>query len=562
MAFKLAEAYVDMSVHRGGLDAGMASVRSDLNRMTGAGASLPLGLMLGGLGAGLAVIGGISAGLGKAMMAASDLNEQMSKSGVVFGDANGIVVRGADEMAAAFNVPKTTFIDAASSIGLIAKASGLAQPAAAQLGSDFARLGVDASSFYNVPLEEALIAIRAGLVGESEPMRRFGVLLSEGAVKAEAVRLKLAKMSDTLTEGQKVQARASLITKGLGDAHGDMERTAEGAANKIRSIWGGVTNVLADVGVMIKPLTDGMLEVGRETVTGVQEWTTWAKAAEGSIGAVGSAAGDPKLANLGGLLNPPLDAAATKAERLAAATKAAAASLKLMGDMRDKFTTTGMSDVQKAMFETKAKGGTARDVREARDLTVGIGMREASADALDLGLKLRSEAGAFGMSARQAQLYQMQLRGARPEVLRMAAAHARNLDAMEQAKAKADELAAAGRSTFEATRTPTEKLDREVRGLREQRAAGVIDDETFRRAGTAAAKQAAEGNIALAEAARGPRTAASIVDAEGLSKAIQMGALSGQEDTAAKHLKVAEDTKTLLEQSLKRNPTKSGATFQ
>lgn len=246
----------------------------------------------------------------KAIQGASDLNEQVSKTGVVFGDAAKIVTGGADQMAKSFGIPKATFIEAAGAIGLIGKASGLTQVEAAKLGTNMGKLAADASSFYNVPLPDALQAIQSGLVGEAEPLRKYGVLLSEDAVKAEALRLGLvttaadtSKMSAAaeklslaqlkardatqkfgegsvqartaalavttaqqalekasagvkveLTEGQKVQARTSLITKGMTDASGDLERTQGSLANRLREVQGRAMNFAAEVGTGLIPI--------------------------------------------------------------------------------------------------------------------------------------------------------------------------------------------------------------------------------------------------------------------------------------------------------------------
>jgi hypothetical protein len=189
----------------------------------------------------------------KAVMAASDLAEQMSKLNVVFGTSGKVVTDWADQMAKDFGLPKTQILEAASSLGLIGKASGLAQPAAAKLSTQLAGLAADAASFYNVPLEEALAAIQSGLVGEAEPMRRFGVLLNEGAVKAEAYRLGIAKTGDELTEQQKVQARSSLIMKGMTDASGDLVRTQDSLANRLREVQGRAENFAATLGTALLP---------------------------------------------------------------------------------------------------------------------------------------------------------------------------------------------------------------------------------------------------------------------------------------------------------------------
>ena len=207
-------------------------------------------------GAAAAVAGGVAVGAFgvKAVRAASDLNEQISKVGVVFGDQAKIVTGFANQMARDFGLPKTQILEAASGIGLVGKASGLAQADAAKLGSKMAGLAADASSFYNVPLDEALAAIQSGLVGEAEPLRKYGVLLSEAAVQEEAVRLGIAKVGDKLTEQQKVQARSSLITKGMSDASGDLARTQDGLANRMRELKGRAENFAATVGTALLPM--------------------------------------------------------------------------------------------------------------------------------------------------------------------------------------------------------------------------------------------------------------------------------------------------------------------
>jgi hypothetical protein len=246
-----------------GVNASTAGLSRGLNQARGqvkgfASETLSLGSvakLAAGAFAGFNVVGAIK----KAVTAASDLNEQVSKSREVFGPYSQAVEATAQRLADAFGTPKTEIIEAASSIGLIAKGAGQSQEAAAALGAEFAETAVDVSSFFNVPVADALSAIRSGLVGESEPLRRFGVLLNEDAVKAEAARLGIARMGATLTDAQKVQARSSLISKGLAVAHGDQARTAGEVASQIRIMGGRLENLSAEAGKALRPVTEVFL---------------------------------------------------------------------------------------------------------------------------------------------------------------------------------------------------------------------------------------------------------------------------------------------------------------
>ena len=261
--------------------------------------------------------GGAVAIAGKLIGAASDLNETVSKTGVVFGDQTGQVTGYAQKMADQFGLPKTAVLDAASSFGLLGQAAGLSGKPLANMSTDLTSLAADAMSFYNVPLEQALGDFTSALSGESEPVKKYGVLMNEAAVQAEALAMGIAKpvkntkaLADAqlgakiateaynkavkdhgvksleaqkaqaalgkandkvaaaakgtvgpLTEAQKVQARTSLITKGLSKAHGDLQRTQSSVSNQAKMLQGRIQNLAADFGAKMLPAASAVLGV-------------------------------------------------------------------------------------------------------------------------------------------------------------------------------------------------------------------------------------------------------------------------------------------------------------
>lgn len=203
-------------------------------------------------------------GITGVVMGGANLNETLSKTGEVFGPSAGAVIQSADQIGDRFGVLEQEFLDTASALGLIFAGANLAQGPAASLSVQLGNLAADAVSFYNVPLPEVLMAIRSGLVGEAEPMRRFGVLLNEDAVQAEALRLGLAGANQELNDGQKVVARASLIVQGLGTASGDLARTQDSLANRLRGVRGHIINWAADMGNRARPQLERLLDVSYE----------------------------------------------------------------------------------------------------------------------------------------------------------------------------------------------------------------------------------------------------------------------------------------------------------
>lgn len=204
---------------------------------------------------------------------AASMNETVSKVKTVFGDAADSVIGQSNQMAKAFGLPKQEMLDSQAVLGLFAKGAGQSAEQAANFSNKMVKLAADASSFNEVPFEQAIQKIQSGLSGESEPLRAFGVFLTEDAVKAEALAMGLIKTNAEMTEGTKVMARASLITKGLATQSGDLDRTASGTANQMKKFWGTLTNLGTDIGTILLPAFDKLLEVGNAAVTRLSaEW--------------------------------------------------------------------------------------------------------------------------------------------------------------------------------------------------------------------------------------------------------------------------------------------------
>lgn len=214
----------------------------------------------------LGAAGVASAGLGvKLVKMAGDAAEVESKFKVVFGREMPRMVKQLDAFSKATGASRYELRQQTADMGaLLAPLVGNTK-AAGDMSVQFTKLATDLSSFNNVPTADALAAIRSGLVGESEPLRAFGVLLNEGAVKAEAYRSGIAKVGAELTEQQKVQARANLIMAQTTLAQGDATRTADSFTNQLRRLKNAVSDTAVDLGAKLLPAATGVL-------TRLNEW--------------------------------------------------------------------------------------------------------------------------------------------------------------------------------------------------------------------------------------------------------------------------------------------------
>lgn len=242
-----------------------------------------------------AVGGTIAAVLGvKAASAAAHLSETINTNKQVFGNASNAIVKDAERMNAAFGTSRKEYIEGANALGGQLQGVGYGSKDAAALSNQLLKLAADATASRD-PLggfAESLGKIRSGLSGEMEPLKAWGLDLSEAAVKAEALRMGIVKQASDLDNAGKVQARMSIITKGLAADQGALLRESTGPAAQMNEFWGRLSTLWETVGGSIAPALGVALEgVNTAIVAAGLAWessrdavTTWASSTLEGLG--------------------------------------------------------------------------------------------------------------------------------------------------------------------------------------------------------------------------------------------------------------------------------------
>lgn len=233
------------------------------------GASSAILSFIGLRGAVLAASGGFLGGAGlvyamqKAVSVAINVEEQINKVGVVFGSSAGVILNWSKTTATGIGLARSSALEAAGTFGNMLRPLGIIPKQAAIMSRSLVNLAGDMSSFNNASLEDTLIAIRAGLAGEVEPLRRFGVFLSEVRLKAEAIKAGFVNkgFKGVLDPLVKSLAAYNLILKDSKLAQGDYNRTSNSTANVIRTIKAQVTDLAGVFGQGLEPVVN---RVGRQ----------------------------------------------------------------------------------------------------------------------------------------------------------------------------------------------------------------------------------------------------------------------------------------------------------
>lgn len=209
----------------------------------------------------------IGVGIKKTIDAASDLNETVSKTEVIFGNASTAVEKAGDSAAKSMGLSKRAYLDAASSLKGLLDNMGLAQDQSVEWSQKLVQLGSDLGSFFNKDPAEAIAAIQSALRGETEPIRAFNVQISQAAVVQEALREGLIKSAGEMDNNARAQATLALIMQQTTAAQGDFARTSDGAANSQRIMKAEMENAAASIGQNLLPVYTKLVQFVSQVVS-------------------------------------------------------------------------------------------------------------------------------------------------------------------------------------------------------------------------------------------------------------------------------------------------------
>ncbi|QGJ92700.1 tape measure protein [Microbacterium phage Megan] len=187
--------------------------------------------------------------------AASDLQETATAIEAVFGAESAANIQAwAQSSATALGQSTQQALDAAKNFAVFGQSAGLTGSSLESFSTDLTKAASDMASFHNADPTEVIEAIGAGLRGESEPLRRFGVLMDDAALKAKAMELGIGDGTSTLTQQQKVLAAQALILGQVGAATDDFTETSGGLANQQRIMAAQWANLQASIGQLFLPV--------------------------------------------------------------------------------------------------------------------------------------------------------------------------------------------------------------------------------------------------------------------------------------------------------------------
>ena len=212
----------------------------------------------------------------------------------------------------------------ASTFMAMANGMGIAANDGKNMSLQLTALAGDMASFYNVEQDIAQTALNSIFTGETESLKKFGIVLTEANLNAFALANGITKQYSAMSQAEKVALRYQYVLKATANAQGDFARTSSSWTNQVRVLkeqWSqligilgkGLIAALTPVVKALNKLLSYLIAIGNAIASlfGGKKITGVSKGLDSAAGSAGNL--DDNLGGAGGKL----DEDNKKAEKLA-----------------------------------------------------------------------------------------------------------------------------------------------------------------------------------------------------------------------------------------------------
>lgn len=178
----------------------------------------------------------------------SDLAEVQNVVDVTFGSSAKTINEFAKTATSSFGLSELSAKRYSSTVGAMFKSMGLASNQVTEMSQKIAELSGDMASFYNLDTDEAFAKIRAGISGETEPLKQLGINLSVANLEAYRLSQGMTTAYNKMSQADQALVRYNYLLQVTADAQGDFARTSNSWANQVRVLQLSFESLKATIG--------------------------------------------------------------------------------------------------------------------------------------------------------------------------------------------------------------------------------------------------------------------------------------------------------------------------
>ena len=231
-------------------------------------------------------LGALAAVAKSATKEASDLGESINAVAVVFGDSSKEILKLSNAASKSVGLSKKDFNSLAVQFSSFAtKIAGKGGQVSSVI-EKLTKRSADFASVMNIDVADAAAKFQSGLAGEAEPLKKFGIDISQAAIETFAYANGIAEAGEKLTENQKVLARYGTIMEQTDKTANDFANTSGSLANQQRILDAQMTDFKATLGEALLPVIQKVTAVALKFSQWAQENPKTFQILAAAIGAI------------------------------------------------------------------------------------------------------------------------------------------------------------------------------------------------------------------------------------------------------------------------------------
>ena len=184
----------------------------------------------------------------KAMDISSDLTEVQNVVDVTFGNMKKKIEDFSKISLSQYGMSALTAKDIASRYQAMGVAMGFSQKKMSDMSIELTKLAADMASFYNVEQKDVAKSLEAVFTGQTMPMRKYGIDLTQATLKEWALNNGLNANIKSMSAAEKTWLRYQYVMANSQQVMGDFARTSDSWHNQLVLLVGGFQSLGSIVG--------------------------------------------------------------------------------------------------------------------------------------------------------------------------------------------------------------------------------------------------------------------------------------------------------------------------
>ena len=187
-----------------------------------------------------------------------------------FGNSADTIEKWAAASANNFGISATAAKQYTTDLGGLIKSFEVTADKAADMSVNMVGLAGDLAAFHHRDLQEAFDKIRAGIEGDVEQLKDFGINMSEAKLEAYAFSQGIKTAYSEMSEAEQVQLRYNYLMQATSEIQGNFTRTSKDTANQQQILKANIENMSVSLGEKLLPSVNNVLAIVNDKLPSIE----------------------------------------------------------------------------------------------------------------------------------------------------------------------------------------------------------------------------------------------------------------------------------------------------